>query len=106
LTQIKDIRATLSATVKQLSATGGKLADVEKAVAVLREQLLQLPRNNADAATLSKSVGVKLNYVYRAGGQKEFKPLRDGSVLHSSVARVGMPWATGNVYDIFLVQYH
>jgi len=83
LQQVKKILATFTSAVNQLSVTGNKLAETETTVAVLRDQLLQLPRNHADVTTLSKPVDLELNYVYRASGQKELSPLRDGSVLNS-----------------------
>ena len=67
----------------RLDSVEQRLAALEKDLIAIRQPLLILPREKGQKAIQTEPLDFKINYVYRTGGEGNFKPLTDGGVLHS-----------------------
>ena len=79
---ISGLNSMVNSMAKRLSAVEDRVDKLETELAQVRQTLLQLSQVDKGLSQ-NAALDFQINYVYRSGGKGNYKPINNGSVLHS-----------------------
>lgn len=81
---ISSVSNLVNSMANRLDSVERRVTQLEQDIALLRQALLVLPRKDKGIKSIQDDpLDFQINYLYRLGGKGNFKPIGNGSVLHS-----------------------